>query len=70
MLQRDNPRGSVDLQGSRFIKSLLSITHKQWLYRNSDVHQESEGLNAKQHQELTSKIQEFISMNKKEFLLE
>ncbi len=60
MLQRDNPRGSVDLWGSKFIKSLISITHKQWLYRNSDVHQESEGLNAKQHQDLTSIIQELI----------
>jgi hypothetical protein len=69
MLQRDNPRGAVDLWGSRFIKSLICITHKQWWYRNSDVHQESKGLNAKQHQELTSKIQELISM-KKESLLE
>jgi hypothetical protein len=54
MFWRDNPRGSIDLWGSRFIKSLISIMHKQWLYRNSNVHQESEGLNAKQHQELTS----------------
>ncbi len=69
MLRRDNPRRSVDLWGSRFIKSLISIKHKQWLYRNSDVHQESEGLNAKQHQELTSRIQQLISM-KKESLLE
>jgi hypothetical protein len=69
MLRRDNPRRSVDLWGSRFIKSLISITHKQWLYRNSDVHQESKGLNAKQHQELTSRIQELILM-KKESLLE
>jgi hypothetical protein len=30
MLWRDNPRGSVDLWGLRFIKSLISITHKQW----------------------------------------
>jgi hypothetical protein len=34
MLWRDNARGSVDLWGSRFIKSMISITHKQWLYRN------------------------------------
>ena len=69
MLQRDNPRGSVDLWGSRFIKSLISIMHKQWLYRNSDVHQESKGLNAKQHKELTSRIQE-LTLMKKESLLE
>jgi hypothetical protein len=69
MLRRENTRGSVDLWGLRFIKSLISITHKQWLYRNSNVHQESKGLNAKQHQELTSRIQELILM-KKESLLE
>jgi hypothetical protein len=69
MLQRDNPRGSVGLWGSRFIKSLISIMHKQWLNRNSDVHQERKSLNAKKHQELTSRIQELISM-KKESLLE
>jgi hypothetical protein len=68
MLRRDNPRGSVDLWGSRFIKSLISIMHKQWLYRNSNVHQESKGLNAKQHQELTSRIQELISMKKESLL--
>jgi hypothetical protein len=64
MLQMYNPKGSVDLWGSKFIKSLISITHKQWLYRNSDIHQESNGLNTKQHQELTSRIQELILMKK------
>ncbi len=68
MLQRDNPRGLVDLWGLRFIKSLISIMHKQWLHRNSNVHQEGEGLNAKQHQELTSRIKELILMKKESLL--
>ena len=38
MLRRYNPKGSVDLWGSKFMKSLISITHKQWLYRNSNIH--------------------------------
>ncbi len=54
MLWQHNPRGSVELWGARLIKSLVSITHKQWLYRNSGVHQISNGLTAKQHQELLS----------------
>ena len=46
MLRRYIPKGSVKLWGARFIKSLLSITHKQWLYRNSDVHHVIDGLSS------------------------
>ncbi len=46
MLCRYIPKGSVELWGARFIKSLLSITHKQWLYRNRDVHRAIDGLSA------------------------
>ena len=46
MLCRYIPRGSVELWGARFIKSLLSITHKQWLYRNSNVHHVIDGLSS------------------------
>ena len=31
MLRQYIPRGSVELWGTRFIKSLISIPHKQWL---------------------------------------
>jgi hypothetical protein len=47
MLQGYNSRGFVELWGVRLIKSLLSITHKQWLYRNNDVRHVSNGLTAK-----------------------
>jgi hypothetical protein len=46
MLCRYIPRGSVELWGAKFIKSLKSITHKQWLYRNSDVHHVIDGLSS------------------------
>jgi hypothetical protein len=46
MLCRYNPRGSVDLWGAKFIKSLISIMHKQWLYRNSDVHHVIDGFSS------------------------
>jgi len=63
------PRGSVELWGARFIKSLLSITHKQWLYRNSDAHHVINGLSSRQHQELTARIHDFLE-TKKDSLLE
>ncbi len=54
------PRGSIELWGTKFIKSLISLTHKQWLYRTSDVHYISDGLTSRQHNKLTSKIKELI----------
>jgi hypothetical protein len=49
--------------GSKFIKSLIDLTHKQWLFQNSDVHYVSEGLTANQHDELTTKIHELMKTN-------
>jgi hypothetical protein len=36
------------------------LTHKQWLYRNSNVHYISEGLTARQHDELQAKKYELM----------
>jgi hypothetical protein len=69
MLRRYKPKSSVELWGARLIKSLLSITHKQWLYRNSDVHHAIDGLSARQHQELTARIHHLLG-TKKDSLLE
>ena len=64
MLRRYIPKGSVELWGARFIKSLLSITNKQWLYRNSHVHHVIDGLSARQHQELTARIHYLLETKK------
>jgi hypothetical protein len=50
------PRGSIKIWGTKFIKGLIGLTHKQWLYRNNEVHYVSEGLTLRQHKELTTKI--------------
>jgi hypothetical protein len=68
MLRQYNPGGSVDSLGAQLIKSLISITHKQWLHRNNGMHHVSNSLTTKQHQELTSQVQELL-MTKKESLL-
>jgi hypothetical protein len=54
------PRGSIKIWGTKFIKSLISLIHKQWLYRNCDVHYISNGLTSRQHYELTSKVNELM----------
>jgi len=68
MLCRYIPRGSVELWGARFIKSLLSIAHKQWLYRNSDVHHVIDGLSSRQHQELMARIHDLLETKKDSLL--
>jgi hypothetical protein len=50
------PRGSIEIWGTKFIKGLISLTHKQWLYRNNGVHYVSVGLTLMQLEELTTKI--------------
>ncbi len=49
MYIRYNPRGLVDIWRSRLIKSCIGLTHKQWLFQNSDVHYISKGLTVHQH---------------------
>ncbi len=57
------PCGSIKIWGIKFIKSLISLTHKQWLCRNCDVHYISNGLTLRQHEKLTSKIKELMKTN-------
>jgi hypothetical protein len=68
MLHQYIPRGSVNLWGAKFIKSLISITHKQWLYRNSDVHHVIDGLSSQQQQELTAKIHKLLETKRMSLL--
>jgi hypothetical protein len=60
MLLQYNTRGIVEDWGANAIQSLLSLTHKQWLYQNSSVHYVSEGLPAWQHDKLLAKIYELM----------
>jgi hypothetical protein len=68
MLCQYNPRGSVYLWGAKFIKSLISITHKQWLYRNSNVHHVIDGLSSWQQQELTARIHRLLETKRMSLL--
>ena len=51
---------SADKWGVRFVGCLISITHKQWIFRNSKVHHKSEGLTQKQHDKLFAKVRELM----------
>ena len=56
MLRRYKPRGSIKLWGCKLVKGLIGLTHKQWLFRNNEIHYVTDGLTMKQHEELTTKI--------------
>ena len=58
----------MKLWGAKFIKSLISITHKQWLYKNSDVHHVIDGLSYRQQQELMVTIHELLQTKKNSLL--
>ena len=46
------------------VESLLSITKKQWLYRNIDVHHVINGLSSCQHHELMARIHDLLETKK------
>ena len=52
---------SIQQWGKKFIDSLLSLTHKQWIFRNSKVHFKTDGLTATQHDALETRVKELMS---------
>jgi hypothetical protein len=54
-------RKSIQQWGKKFIDSLLSLTHKQWIFRNSKVHFKTDGLTATQHDALETRVKELMS---------
>ena len=54
-------RKSIQQWSKSFIDSLLSLTHKQWIFRNSKVHFKTDGLTASQHDALKSTVRELMT---------
>ncbi len=54
--------------GVSFLKALLGVTHKQWLFRNADVHHKIDGLTTHQHTLLNQCIQDLIQTIPEELL--
>ncbi len=63
-----SPQKSVEKWGVGFIKSLISLTHKQWIYQNSDVHHRIEGLTSSDHLILCDKIWALMRTNRADLL--
>ena len=54
-------RRSITKWGISLIKALLSVTHRQWLFRNADVHHKFEGLTMHGHNLLSVRIRELLT---------
>jgi hypothetical protein len=54
------PRISITRWCTDFIESLLSLTHRQWLFWNADVHHKIEGLTVNQDSQLNLQIHALI----------
>ena len=53
-------RKSIHQWGNHFIDILLSLTHKQWIFRNS-MHFKTDGLTSAQHDALETRVKELMS---------
>ena len=54
-------RKSITKWGVSFIKTLLSATHQQWLFRNANVHHRFDGLTMHGHNILSLQIRELLT---------
>ena len=54
-------RKSIHQWGKLFIDSLLSLTHKQWIFQNSKVHFKTDGLISAQHDAFETSFKELMS---------
>jgi hypothetical protein len=56
------PQKSLEKWGTQILKTLLNLTHKQWIFRNADVHYKINGLTQEQHMEIFSCIQSLMEI--------
>jgi hypothetical protein len=56
------PQKSLEKWGIQFLKTLLNLTHKQWIFQNTDVHYKINGLTQEQHMEIFSCIQNLMEI--------
>jgi hypothetical protein len=59
-LHQWSSRRSLNKWGITFLKSLLNITHRQWVYRNADVHHKVDGLTTSEHETLFMDIRNLM----------
>ena len=54
--------------GAIFIEHLVSITHKQWIFRNSKVHFKKDGHTEAEHERIFDKVEELMKIDPDDLL--
>ena len=68
---RWNLRSTAESWATGLARRLLELTHRQWIYRNTEVHFVSEGgLTVRQHESLMSRVEEYASTDPADLLPE
>ena len=68
-IERWGLRSTAESWATGLIHRLLELTHRQWIYRNTEVHFVPEGgLTARQHESLMSRVEEYASMDPADLL--
>ncbi len=67
-LHQYSPWKSIDKWGVKLVKSLINITHKQWIYRNADVYHVINGLTSNQHTILFARVRELLTTDSNHLL--
>ncbi len=67
-LHQWSPQNSMEKWGITLIKALLSLTHKQWIFRNTDVHHKINGLMDAQHNDILAWIRILVNTTPSDLL--
>ena len=65
-----NLKSTAESWGKGFISKLLELTHRQWIYRNTEVHHKVEGLTMSQHEVLMEDVGRFAEVDPDDLLPE
>ena len=63
------PQKSLETSGGRFLKTLLNLTHKQWIFCNAKIHHKIDGLTQGHHMDIFSLIQTLMETTPLDLLL-
>ena len=69
-IETHNLRSTAESWGKGFIRRLLEITHRQWIYRNSGNHYKVEGMTMKQHEALMDEVERHAEVDPADLLPE
>ena len=69
-IAQHNLKSTAESWAKGFIHRLLSLTHRQWIYRNKEKHFKVEGLTLPQHEQLMEEVERHAEVDPEDLLPE